>query len=142
MVKASYPCLWFDGNAQQAAEFYCSVFENSSITATNPFVVKFLLNGVEMMGLNGGPQHTFSEAVSFVIECDTQAEIDHYWEKLSAGGREKMCGWLEDQFGLSWQVVPKVLGELMSNPDNAQKVFAVFQQMKKFEIAPLLEAVK
>lgn len=142
MVKASYPCLWFDGNAQQAAEFYCSVFDNSSITSVNQFVVKFLLNGVEMMGLNGGPQHQFNESVSFVIECDTQEEIDHYWEKLSAGGKEKNCGWLEDQFGLNWQVVPKVLGELMSTPEHAQKVFAVFQHMKKFEIAPLLDAVK
>lgn len=101
-------------------------------------VVKFELNGKEMMGLNAGPQHQFNEAISFVIECDTQEEIDYYWEKLTQNGEEIYCGWLKDQFGVRWQVVPRILGKLMSNPEKAQKVAEAFMKMKKFEIAPLL----
>ena len=103
-------------------------------------VVKFELNGNQFMGLNGGPKFHFNEATSFVVECETQEEIDHYWNKLTAGGQESMCGWLKDKFGLSWQIVPTILAELMSNPEKSQKVVEVFLQMTKFEIEKLINA--
>src|SRR3990172_8941580 len=134
MTKQIYPCLWFDGQAKEAAEFYCSIFKNSHITHETPMVVGFELNGRQFMGLNGGPMFQFNEAVSFVIECDTQEEIDYYWVKLTADGQESMCGWLKDKFGVSWQAVPAILGKLMTDPEKAPKVFAAFQDMQKFEI--------
>lgn len=137
MTKQIYPCLWFDGQAKEAAEFYCSIFENSFITHVTPMAVGFNLGGKPFIGLNGGPQFKFNEAVSFVIECETQKEINYYWEKLTEGGQESMCGWLKDKFGVSWQVVPAILGELMSDPLKAPKVFAAFQNMQKFDIAKL-----
>lgn len=137
MTKQIYPCLWFDGQAKEAAEFYCSVFENSKITADTPLVVTFELDGKKFMGLNGGPNFKFNEAVSFVVNCDTQEEIDHYWFKLSEGGEEGMCGWLKDKFGLSWQIVPSVLGELMKDPEKAPGVMDAFMKMKKFDIEKL-----
>jgi predicted 3-demethylubiquinone-9 3-methyltransferase (glyoxalase superfamily) len=141
MKNPIYPCLWFNGQAKEAAEFYCSVFENSKITTDTKLVVMFELNGKKFMGLNGGPMFNFTEAVSFVIDCDTQAEIDRYWELLTAdGGEEGHCGWLKDKFGVSWQVVPTVLAELMSNPDRAENVMAAFMKMKKFDIAALENA--
>ncbi|POS02484.1 VOC family protein [Flavobacterium croceum] len=140
MIQSSYPCLWFDGNAKEAALFYCSIFENSKIISENDYVVRFLLNGKDFMGLNGGPYHTFNEAVSFVVECDTQEEIDYLWAKLLDGGKEKACGWLTDKYGLCWQIVPSVLGKLMSNPEKAPKVVAALQQMVKFDIQKLLDA--
>ncbi len=138
MNKRIYPCLWFDNKAKEAANFYCSVFKNSKIISENPMVVKFELNDTEFMGLNGGPNFKFNEAVSFVIECDDQEEIDHYWYKLTEGGEESMCGWLKDKYGVSWQVVPKILGKLMSDPEKSQKVVQAFLKMKKFDIATLL----
>ena len=141
MKKQIYPCLWFDGKAQEAAKFYCAIFKDARITADNNMVVTFELNGTKFMGLNAGPQFQFNEAVSFVIDCDTQAEIDHYWSKLTAdGGQEGQCGWLKDQFGVSWQVVPSVLPELLSNPAKAQNVMKAYMQMKKFDIAALENA--
>lgn len=143
MTQEIYPCLWFDGNAKQAAEFYCSVFKNSRITSDTPMVVMFELSGKKFMGLNGGPHFTFNEAVSFVINCDTQDEIDYYWEKLTAnGGQESQCGWLKDKFGLSWQIVPTLLGKLMSGGDGAktERVVQAFMKMKKFEIQKLIDA--
>lgn len=140
MIQSSYPCLWFDGNAKEAALFYCSIFENSKIISENDYVVRFLLNGKDFMGLNGGPYHTFNEAVSFVVECDTQEEIDYLWAKLLDGGKEKACGWLTDKYGLCWQIVPSVLGKLMINPEKAPKVVAALQQMVKFDIQKLLDA--
>jgi predicted 3-demethylubiquinone-9 3-methyltransferase (glyoxalase superfamily) len=141
MAHEIYPCLWFDGNAKAAAEFYCSVFKNSRITTDTPMVVTFELNGKKFMGLNGGPHFKFNEAVSFVVECDTQQEIDYYWGKLTAdGGQESMCGWLKDKFGVSWQIVPSILGELMSDPAKGQRVVQAFLKMKKFEIQKLLDA--
>ncbi len=137
MTKQIYPCLWFDGQAKEAAEFYCSVFENSKITADTALVVTFELDGKKFMGLNGGPNFKFNEAVSFVVNCDTQEEIDHYWFKLSEGGEEGMCGWLKDKFGLSWQIVPSVLGELMKDPEKAPGVMDAFMKMKKFDIEKL-----
>ena len=135
-----YPCLWFDGQAKQAAEFYCSVFKNSRITTDTPMVVLFDLNGSKFMGLNGGPNFKFNEAVSFVVDCEDQAEIDYYWSKLTEGGEESMCGWLKDKFGVSWQIVPKVLGKLMSDPAKAPRVIEAFMKMKKFDIETLMNA--
>jgi predicted 3-demethylubiquinone-9 3-methyltransferase (glyoxalase superfamily) len=140
MIKQIYPCLWFDGQAKAAASFYCAIFPNSKITAENPMVVKWELNGNLFMGLNGGPLYQFSPANSYVIECETQEEIDHYWDKLGEGGVYNQCGWLDDKFGVSWQIVPSVLGKLMSDPERSQRVVAVFMQMKKFDIQTLLNA--
>jgi predicted 3-demethylubiquinone-9 3-methyltransferase (glyoxalase superfamily) len=133
-------CLWFDGQAKAAADFYCSVFPNSRITADTPMVVTFELNGNKFMGLNGGPKFQFTEAISLVVNCDTQEEIDHYWNKLTQGGREDRCGWLKDRFGVSWQIVPTILGKLMSDPAKAERVMQAFLQMKKFDIEKLQQA--
>lgn len=123
MKKQIYPCLWFDGQAREAADFYSTIFPNSKIINDSGMVVNFELNGQLYMGLNGGNNFRFNEAVSFVIPCKDQKEIDHYWYKLIAdGGQESMCGWCKDKFGLSWQVVPSILGELMSNPEKGQRV--------------------
>ncbi len=140
MEKVIYPCLWFDGQAEEAAKFYCSIFPNSSILSTNPLVCMFQLNGNKYMGLNGGPKFKANEAISFVINCDTQEEIDHFWYKLSEGGQEDMCGWLKDKYGISWQVVPSMLGTLMSDESKRERVTSAFLKMKKFDIAKLMEA--
>ena len=141
MTKQMYPCLWFDGQAKAAADFYCTIFPNSKILQDSGMVVNFELNGQFFMGLNGGDMFKFNEAVSFVIPCKDQAEIDHYWYKLIAdGGSEGNCGWCKDKFGLSWQVVPTILGELMSNPANGQRVMQAFMKMKKFDIEALKNA--
>ncbi|MFT3980821.1 MAG: VOC family protein [Ferruginibacter sp.] len=140
MAKAIYPCLWFDGKAQEAARFYCSVFKNSKIIVDTPMVVKFELNGNHFMGLNGGPHFKFNEAVSLVIDCADQAEVDYYWNALTAdGGQESMCGWLKDKYGLSWQVVPLIIGEKMGS-GNEKKAGAMMQalmKMKKLDVAAL-----
>lgn len=141
MAKEIYPCLWFDGQAQAAAKFYCGIFKNSKIRADNQMVVEFELDGKKFIGLNGGPHFKFNEAVSFVIDCETQEEIDYYWEKLTAeGGSESMCGWLKDKFGVSWQVVPTILPKLLSNPEKAPKVLEAYMKMKKFDIKTLENA--
>lgn len=140
MANQIYPCLWFDGQAKAAADYYCSIFENSKITAENPIVVTFELKGKKFMGLNGGPKYKFSPATSFVVECETQAEIDYYWEKLGQGGKYDQCGWLDDKFGVSWQIVPAVLGKLMSDPERAPRVIAAFMKMTKFDIEQLENA--
>ena len=140
MSNSIYPCLWFDGQAKEAAEFYCSVFKNAKILSDTPMVVTFELNGKKFMGLNGGPKFKFTEAVSFVVECETQEEIDNYWSRLTEGGQESMCGWLKDKFGLSWQIVPSILGKLMSDPERAPRVMQAFMQMKKFDIEKLEKA--
>jgi predicted 3-demethylubiquinone-9 3-methyltransferase (glyoxalase superfamily) len=149
------PFLWYDKDAEEAAKFYCSVFKNSKIhrTARYPegspaptgsvMTVEFELDGQRFIGLNAGPHFKFNEAVSFVIECDTQAEVDNYWSKLTSdGGQESMCGWLKDKYGLSWQVTPKALGKLMTDPDKekAKRVMQAMMQMKKINIAQLEEA--
>ncbi|MEE2061047.1 VOC family protein [Rhodococcus artemisiae] len=156
-MPALTPCLWFDMNAQEAAEFYASVFPNSKILSTSyypedgPFppgtvlTVEFELDGSRFTGLNGGPQFTFSEAVSFKIDCGDQDEVDHYWNSLIAdGGEESQCGWLKDRFGVSWQVVPRRLMELLTDPDPkvAERVSDVMMKMRKIEIAPLEEAAR
>ena len=133
-------CLWFNGQAKEAATFYCSIFKNARITADTPMVVTFELNGKRFMGLNGGPHFQFNEAISFVVDCDTQEEVDYYWNKLSEGGEESRCGWLKDRFGVSWQIVPTVLSKLMSDPARGQRVMGALMQMKKLDIAALEEA--
>ncbi len=141
MAKQIYPCLWFDNQAQAAAAYYCSIFPNSKIISSSPMVTYFDLNGKQFMGLNGGPKFNFTEAVSFVIPCENQEEIDHYWDKLTAdGGEESMCGWLKDKYGLSWQVVPTILGELMSDPIKGHRVIQAFLKMQKFDIETLKNA--
>ena len=146
MNNQIYPCLWFDGQAKVAADYYCSIFsaapggKDSNITAENPIVVNFELRGTKFMALNGGPKYKFTPATSFVIECDTQAEIDYYWEKLGEGGRYDQCGWLDDRFGVSWQIVPVILGKLMSDPERAPRVIEAFMKMTKFNIEQLENA--
>jgi len=140
MTNQLYPCLWFDGQAKAAAEHYCSIFKNSKITAENPMVVTFELNGSKFMALNGGPNYKPTPATSYVIECATQEEIDYYWEKLGEGGRYDKCGWLNDKFGFSWQIVPAVLHQLMTDPDKAPRVIEAFMQMSKFDIQTLIDA--
>ena len=137
MKSTIYPCLWFDGQAKEAADFYCGIFKNSRILTNTPIVVTFELNGAVFMGLNAGPQFKFTEAISYVVECDTQEEIDDYWSKLTAGGKEIECGWLKDKFGLSWQIVPAILGKLMSDPQKVSGVMQVVNRTIKFSIKEL-----
>jgi predicted 3-demethylubiquinone-9 3-methyltransferase (glyoxalase superfamily) len=140
MKNSIYPCLWFDGQAKEAAQFYCSVFKNSKITSDTPMVVAFELNGKRFMGLNGGPHFKFNEAVSFVVDCENQEEIDYYWSKLTDGGSESQCGWLKDKFGVSWQIVPTILPKLLSDPERSGRVIEAFMKMKKFDIEKLVNA--
>ena len=140
MSNTIYPCLWFDGNAHEAAAYYCSIFPNSRILNKTPFVAVYELDGNRYMNLNGGPEFKFNEAVSIVVSCRDQEEIDYYWEKLSTGGEEGKCGWLKDKFGMSWQVVPSILGELMSDEQKAPKVMYAYMKMKKFIIEDLIKA--
>lgn len=140
MKNPIYPCLWYNNNAKEAAEFYCSVFPNSRIISTNPMVVIFEINGNKFMGLNGGDKFKFNESISFVVECETQDEIDNYWNILTKNGREDRCGWLKDKFGMSWQIVPTILGELMSDSSRAPRVVEAFLKMKKFDIEILKNA--
>ncbi len=140
MNNQIYPCLWFDGQAKEAADFYCSIFEDAKIASENPLVVIFNLRGTKFMALNGGPKYKFTPATSFVIECETQAEIDHFWEKLGDGGRYDRCGWLADKFGVSWQIVPVILGKLMADPKRAPRVIEAFMKMTKFDIQQLENA--
>lgn len=141
MSKEIYPCLWFDGKAKEAALFYCSIFNNSEITSESSLVVTFKLNGKPFMGLNGGPMFKFNEALSFVIPCESQEEIDHYWTKLtSEGGEESMCGWLKDKFGMSWQVVPANMGQLIQDPERGGRAMQAMLKMRKLDIAALKNA--
>jgi predicted 3-demethylubiquinone-9 3-methyltransferase (glyoxalase superfamily) len=151
------PFLWFDNQAEEAANFYVSVFPNSRIVkvvrnsaggpapAGSVLTVAFELDGLSFVGLNGGPHFKFTEAVSFVVNCQSQEEIDRYWEKLTAGGGTPVqCGWLKDKFGLSWQVVPTELPELLSNPDPAKagRAMQAMMTMTKIDIAALKKATK
>lgn len=132
------PFLWFEKEAEVAANYYCSIFKNASVLSANPLVVSLELEGQRLLLLNGGPKFKLDEAFSLSISCDTQEEIDYYWEKLSEGGREDMCGWLRDKYGLSWQVVPSILPQLMNNPEKTDRVIQAFLKMKKFDIETLL----
>lgn len=138
MSHKIYPCLWLDGQAHEAADYYCSIFPNSRILNKTPLVAVFELDGIRHMTLNGGPEFAFNEAISLVVTCENQEEVDYYWDKLTAGGKESKCGWLQDKFGVSWQIVPAVLGELMSDPEQAPKVMYAFMQMKKLIIKDLI----
>ena len=140
MNNQIYTCLWSDGKAKEMAEYYCSIFSNSKILGVNPVVVNFELNDTKFMALNGGPMYNFSPATSFVIECETQEEIDHYWNLLGKDGKYNRCGWLDDKFGVTWQVVPKILGKLMSDPEKSSRVMQAFMKMTKFDIAALMNA--
>ncbi len=139
MKNTIYPCLWFDNQALEAAKFYCGIFKNSKITTNTPMVVHFEVNGYKLMGLNGGPQFKFNEAISLVIDCKDQDEVDYYWNHLTAmGGSESMCGWLKDKYGVSWQIVPTALSQLMSgDQDKAKQVMNALLKMKKLDIAQL-----
>lgn len=139
MNNKIYTCLWFNNQAKEATEHYFSIFENSKIISENAMVINFELNGFRFMALNGGPQYQFTPATSFVIECENQQEIDYYWDELGYCGQYNYCGWLVDKFGVSWQIVPKILGELMTNPDKAPKVVEAFLKMTKFDIETLIK---
>ena len=149
------PFLWFDGLAEQAMHYYVSIFKNSKAGKVTYYIedssygkkgqvmsVRFELDGQEFYGLNGGPMYKFSPAISFFVHCDTQAEIDDLWEKLSAGGEENMCGWLQDKYGVSWQIIPEKLDELFQDkdPEKAKRVVDAMLQMKKIDIAALEKA--
>ena len=136
------PFLWFDGKAEEAAKFYTSIFENSKIVSITEMSATFQLDGLEFIAFNGGPTFTFSPAVSFFVRCETQQEIDYLWEKLSAGGETQRCGWLKDKFGVSWQIVPPILGELLNDEDDekSNRVMQAMLKMSKLEIKQLKEA--
>ena len=151
------PCLWFDGRAEEAMEFYTSVFKGSKAGKITHYgeagpgkpgsvmTVAFEIEGMEFMGINGGPQFQFSEAVSFMISCKDQEEVDYYWDRLTAdGGKEGQCGWLSDRFGLAWQVVPEGMDEVFSDPDpaKAERSMAAMMKMKKLDIAELRAAAE
>ena len=160
IVRRIAPCLWFDDQADEAAQFYTSIFRNSRIGRTARYgeaghefhgkapgtvmTVEFELEGQPFTGLNGGPVFKFNEAISLQVICETQEEVDYYWEKLSEGGDEKaqQCGWLKDKFGVSWQVVPVIVSELVSDPDpeKSQRAMQAVLQMKKLDIAELKRA--
>lgn len=157
MIKTITPCLWFDNEAEEAAKLYTSVFPDSGIDHVSRYgkegyefhgkepgtamTVSFRLNGQPFSALNGGPIYQFTEAISFQVLCETQEEIDHYWNNLTAnGGQEGRCGWLKDKFGVSWQIVPSMLPQLLSDPAKAGRVTNAFMQMKKFDIEKLINA--
>ena len=141
MAKPLVICLWFDGQAEAAAKYYCTVFKDSKITQVTPMVVTFELNGNKFMGLNGGPQFKFDEAISLMVNCDSQKEIDYYWNTfVNDGGTESVCGWLKDKFGLSWQIVPSNIGELMATPERAKRVMDAVMKMKKLDMKKMEEA--
>lgn len=155
-ISTITPCLWFDQQAEEAARFYVSVFKNSTIDHISRFgkagfehhgkhegtvmTVSFKLNGMPFTALNGGPIFKFNESVSFQVFCDNQEEIDYYWARLTDGGEESMCGWLRDRFGLSWQVIPANIGELMSDPARAERVTRAFMTMRKLDLNVLEKA--
>ena len=148
------PFLWFDTQAEEAMNFYISIFRNSKVLTVNRYgeagpgprgsvmAASFLLDGQEFVALNGGPVYHFTPAISFVVNCESQEEVDELWGKLSAGGREEPCAWLQDKFGLSWQIVPTLMVKLLSDPDpvKAQRVMAAMMKMKKIDIAALKRA--
>lgn len=154
MRRKITPFLWFDDEAEEATNFYVSVFKNSEVLSINRFgdagpgsegavmSTSFRLDGQEFMALNGGPIFKFTEAVSFLIDCDSQEEVDRLWAQLSDGGETSQCGWLKDKFGLSWQVVPSVLGEMLQDPnrERANRVMQAMLQMTKIDIAELERA--
>lgn len=142
MMNKITPFLWFDGRAEEAARFYTSIFNNSRIDSLSPMSATFHLDGQQFIALNGGPQFTFTEAISFFVDCPTQEEVDELWEKLSAGGEPGRCGWLKDKFGLSWQIIPSVLGDMLQDEDEEKsaRVMQAMLQMGKIDIQRLRQA--
>ena len=152
--RALVTCLWFDTQAEEAARFYTGIFKDAKLGTVHRYteagpgpvgsvmLVEFELNGQKFSALNGGPQFTFNEAISIVVPCADQAEVDYYWDRLSAGGREVACGWLTDRYGLSWQIVPAVFFDMISDPDpgKAARVTQAMFTMTKFDIAALQQA--
>jgi len=152
------PFLWFDDQAEEAAKFYASIFKGSKIgkitrydeagakatgmTKGAVMTIAFRLKGSSFTALNGGPHFKFTEAISFVVDCGTQKEVDHYWNKLTEGGQESQCGWLKDKYGLSWQIVPRILIKLLADPRKSQRVMGAMLQMRKIDIASLKRAAK
>ena len=137
------PFLWFNNQAQEAADFYCSIFNDSKVLSSNPMMVTFQIEGQKFFALNGGPMFKFTEAISLYVNCETQEEVDTLWDKLiSNGGQESQCGWLKDKYGLSWQIIPKALQTLMSDPDpvKSQNVLQAMLKMKKIIIKDLESA--
>lgn len=137
------PFLWFDHQAVEAMNFYVSVFKNSRVVSQNPMTCTFILEGVQFYALNGGPVFQFNPAVSLFVDCADQAEVDELWAKLTAdGGEESRCGWLKDKYGLSWQIIPKILGELLNDPDpaKAQRAMQAMMGMGKIDVAALKKA--
>ena len=153
------PCLWFDNKAEEAANFYTSIFKNSKISnitrygkegyeihgkeAGTVMTMDFEIEGQKFLALNGGPEFKFNEAISFIVSCKTQKEVDYYWEKLTAdGGQESVCGWLKDKYGVSWQIVPEVLSKLVGDPasEKSQRAMKAMLQMKKIDIEGLKKA--
>jgi len=159
-MKKITPCLWFDNQAEEAVNFYISIFKKSKIVSVARYgeagakasgrpegtvmTVAFQLEGQEFLALNGGPQFKFTEAISFIVNCKTQKEIDEFWKRLSEGGEEGPCGWLKDRYGMSWQIVPTVLAELLQDKDarKSEKVMQAMLQMKKLDIKALKQAYK
>ncbi len=154
MTQPIAPCLWFNGNAEEAANYYVSVFKDSEVVHVDRFsdvgpdpeapvvFIEFRINGQPFQAINGGPEFTFTEAVSFAIECADQREVDYYWDTLTDGGEPGPCGWLKDRYGVSWQVVPRVLNELLRDPDRARAGQAMRRmlQMTKLDVAELRAA--
>ena len=148
------PFLWFDGKAEEAMNFYVSIFKNAKVISVSHsgeagpgpkgtvMSATFQLDGQQFIALNGGPQFSFSPAISFFVNCETQEEVDELWEKLSAGGKKERCGWLKDKYGVSWQIIPTALGKLLSDPDPAKskRVMMAMLQMQKIEIEGLMQA--
>ena len=147
-MKKITPFLWFDYQAEDAMNFYVSIFKNSQVLGVTRspdgkvFTVSFQLDGQEFMALNAGPQFPFTEAISFYVNCEDQAEVDELWDKLSAGGEESQCGWLKDKFGLSWQIIPDALPRLLGDPDpqKAKRAMDAMLQMQKIDVAALEKA--
>jgi predicted 3-demethylubiquinone-9 3-methyltransferase (glyoxalase superfamily) len=155
-MRKTTPCLWFDTQGEEAARFYTSIFKNSKILDVTRYgeagpgpegsvmTVTFELDGQEFVALNGGPQFTFNEAISFQVHCETQEEVDEFWSRLSEGGEEGPCGWLKDKYGLSWQIIPTVLPELLSDPDpeKSQRAMRAMLEMGKIDIEALRRAAE
>lgn len=137
MINNIYPCVWCDNNAREAAEFYGKTFPEATVTHSNDFVSSVSFMDSKIMLLNGGPLFKPTFGLSLVIECETQEEIDHYWDAFSEGGTPSQCGWITDKYGVSWQVTPKILGKLMSDPEKVPATMAKFQTMTKMIIADL-----